>query len=357
RAFEATLAVLVVACPCAFAIAMPAALSASAAHLARKGVLIVQPDALESLAGVDRVVFDKTGTLTRGEVSVQRCIPLAELDEAQCMRIAAALERASEHPLARAFASLSSGEIADDVHTFAGAGVEGVVAGRRYRIGSPRFVAELRGAASAEAELAATVVALGDEQRELARFELRDTLRESAPGVASALRERGVVSEILSGDSSEAVAAIASRCGVTRQFARRDPTEKLSHVQALQAEGRRVAMIGDGVNDAPVRAAADVSIAMARGAGLAHASADMVLVGENLAVLPEAIDVARRTLRVARQNMIWAAVYNFGSLPLAALGFIPPWVAALGMSLSSIAVVLNATRLLPRRTVNGGVAP
>ena len=159
-------------------------------------------------------------------------------------------------------------------------------------------------------------------------------------------------SEILSGDALPAVTSVAQACAIDTFQARCSPEQKLEHLRALQAKGLRVAMLGDGINDAPVLGAANVSIAMGKGAALAHASADMILIGEDLSALPHAICTARRTLRIARQNLCWAAIYNFGSLPLAALGFIPPWLAALGMSLSSIAVILNATRLLSTKPVH-----
>jgi Cu2+-exporting ATPase len=352
RAFEATLAVLVVACPCAFAIAMPAAVSAAMARLAQCGLLVSRPDALQKLAGIDTLVFDKTGTLTRGQVRLHRTTTLAERPAAECLALAAALEESSEHPLARAFAPYRAGDEVSAARTFSGRGVEGVVEGYRYRIGVAEFVAELRNAVSAPAPgtYAGTLVFLGDEHAELACFELRDDVRESAVGAVAALCELGVNSQILSGDGEAAVTTVAHACAIDESFAARSPEQKLAHVQALQASGARVAMIGDGVNDAPVLGAAIVSIAIGRGAALAHAGADMVLVGEDLRALPDAIALARRTMAIARQNLIWSAAYNFGSLPLAALGYIPPWVAALGMSLSSIAVVLNAMRLLPGRS-------
>lgn len=349
RAFAATLAVLVVACPCAFAIAMPAALAAAAASLGRHGILLTDPDALESLAKVDRIVFDKTGTLTLGQLRISKCIPLASLAERRCLQIAALLEQASEHPLARAFAfHLDQGTV-DDLQTVAGRGVEGRVDGRLYRIGTPDFVAELyQEQPSPPAELNGSVIMLGDEQRALAWFELTDSLRPAAASAVNRLRSLHIEPQILSGDGHGAVQAVAQQCGITESFARRSAKQKLVHVLDLQRQGKRVAVIGDGVNDAPVLGAADVSIAMGRGAALAHASAGLVLVSDNLAALPEAVLLARRTLRIAKQNLLWAAVYNLGSIPLAALGFIPPWLAALGMSLSSVAVVLNSTRLLPR---------
>lgn len=304
------------------------------------------------LARVDRVVFDKTGTLTQGNVVVGRCETLADIDEATCLRIAAAIETASEHPLSRAFASFNAGPLAQCVRTVPGAGVEGIVDGRRYRIGTPEFVAELHTTATTLAQdaLTGTVVMLGDEQRAIATFELRDTPRPGAASAVATLRKMSIDAQILSGDAAEPVALLAKHCGVTEHFARQSPQQKLAHVQSLQAAGHRVAVVGDGVNDAPVLGAANVSIAMGRGAALAQASADMVLVGENLDSIAQAVAIARRAVRVARQNLIWSAVYNFGALPLAALGFVQPWLAALGMSLSSIFVVLNAMRLLPAST-------
>lgn len=351
QAFAATLAVLVVACPCAFAIAMPAALAAATANLGRHGILLTDPDALESLAKVDRIVFDKTGTLTRGELRVSKCISLGNLAEPRCLHIAALLERASEHPLARAFVRYLDKGTVEDLQTIAGRGVQGRIDGRLYRIGTPDFVTELRHEQHqppSPADPIGSVIMLGDEQRALAWFELTDSLRPAAASTVSQLRALKIEPEILSGDGHGAVQAVAQQCSITERFARRSANEKLAHVLNLQKQGKRVAVIGDGVNDAPVLGVADVSIAMGRGAALAHASAGLVLVSDNLAALPEAVLLARRTLRIAKQNLLWAAIYNLGSIPLAALGFIPPWLAALGMSLSSVAVVLNSTRLLPR---------
>jgi Cu2+-exporting ATPase len=364
QAFAATLAVLVVACPCAFAIAMPAALAAATGSLGGYGMLLTDPDALESLAKVDHIVFDKTGTLTRGELRVSKCLSLGGLSEPRCLQVAALLERASEHPLARAFLPYLDQGTVEDLRTIAGRGVEGRIDGRLYRIGTPDFVAELRQEQqqssspvestgrgirpSPPAELIGSVIMLGDEQHALAWFELTDSLRPAAASAVSQLRALNIEPQILSGDAHSAVQSVAQQCGITESFARRTAKEKLAHVLHLQKDGKRVAVVGDGVNDAPVLGAADVSIAMGRGAALAHASAGLVLVSDNLAALPEAVLLARRTLRIAKQNLLWAAIYNLGSIPLAALGFIPPWLAALGMSLSSVAVVLNSTRLLPR---------
>jgi Cu2+-exporting ATPase len=359
RAFAATLAVLVVACPCAFAIATPAAISAATANLAQQGVLVTRIDALETLARIDRIVFDKTGTLTHGDIAIRRCVPVGRLDEPECRNLAAALEAASEHPLARAFVRPGDSYIAQQARSIPGAGVEALIDGRRYRIGTGHFAAELRGSvdAAADARSTDTVVVLGDEQEELARFELHDRPRTTASSAVTSLAEMQVTPQIMSGDSEAAVGHLAFQCGIEQYRARCTPEQKLTHVQTMQSIGHRVAMVGDGVNDAPVLGAADLAIAMGRGTPLAQTSADLILVGENLDAIPQAVQLSRRMLRIARQNLTWSALYNFGSLPLAAMGLIPPWLAALGMSLSSMAVVLNAARLLPRHRPPGRRPP
>jgi Cu2+-exporting ATPase len=353
RAFAATLAVLVVACPCAFSIATPAALAASTARLARQGVLVTRPEALETLADIDHVIFDKTGTLTRGEIQLAGCEVVGSRSREECLAIAAALERSSGHPIASAFRNMeTAGLTATDIATVPGFGIEGTIDGKRYRIGISAFAAELRGVAVPRTgeHIDATTIVLGDEHEALAVFTLSDALREDSPAAVEKLRALGIDSEILSGDGSSAVAAIAKRCGVSRFFARRTPNQKLSRVHELQSQGRRVAMVGDGINDAPVLGAANVSIAMGRGAALALAAADVIFVSERPSALAGVVRTARRTAQIARQNLLWAGLYNFSALPLAALGYIPPWAAALGMSASSLFVLLNALRLLPRES-------
>jgi Cu2+-exporting ATPase len=351
RAFEATLAVLVVACPCAFSIAMPAALAAATGELARQGVLVAHPDAIEALSKIDRVVFDKTGTLTRGEVQLECVASLSDLPSAECLRIAAALESRSEHPIARAIARAAGSPAREtsisDVRVVAGFGIEGRIDGVLYRLGTPQFVAELRGEriAAVLADEASAAVMLGNERVALARFACSDALRDEAVASVARLRSQGIATEILSGDVAPSVRKIAAACGVDGFRARQSPAQKLARVQSLQQQGERVAMIGDGINDAPVLGAANVSIAMGRGAALALAAADIVLVSERISALPDAIATARRTMHIARQNLIWSAAYNFCALPLAAFGLIAPWAAAAGMSISSIAVMMNALRV------------
>ena len=350
RAFEATLAVLVVACPCAFSIAMPAALAAATGELAKRGVLVTHPDAIEGLSKINRVVFDKTGTLTRGEVQLQTCTQLAEIPAPTCVRIAAALEAMSEHPIAKAFVracntTSPSMQMAREIRVVPGLGIEGVIEDKRYRLGTWEFSAShLDVQQSGTGPLSAGVV-LADENRVLAHFTFSDSVRDDSAATVNALRMLGIDSEVLSGDAPAVVSHVASQCGIALFNARHSPEQKLQRVQLAQASGERVAMVGDGINDAPVLAGADVSIAMGRGAALAVAAADIVLINEHLLALPEAIQIARRTMHIARQNLVWAAAYNFCGLPLAALGLVPPWAAAIGMSISSIAVILNALRV------------
>jgi Cu2+-exporting ATPase len=345
RAFEITLSVLVVTCPCALSLATPTALAAATTALAKRGVLVTKASALEALAKINRVVFDKTGTLTHGRPSIGRCESLANLSEAECRRIALALEQHSEHPIASAFrVGDERAAQAYDVAVVAGEGIEGAVAGKRYRIGRRGFV----GGASGHDD---SRIYLGDATGVLAAFSLSDTLRSDARDVVLALQSRSLPCEILSGDAWTAAAHTARECGIEQFTARQSPANKLEYVRELAERGERVAMIGDGINDAPVLKGASVSIAMGRASALAQVSADIVLVGDSLSALPNAIDVARRTQRIIKQNLAWAATYNLLALPIAALGFVPPWLAAIGMSFSSIVVVTNAMRLNPRTNV------
>jgi Cu2+-exporting ATPase len=342
RAFGATLAVLVVACPCAFSLATLVAVASANAALARRGVLVTNPDAIESLGKVTRVVFDKTGTLSSGRLSVADCAPLGPLSARECLQIAAALELASEHPIARAF-DPRPGKSAREVRTVVGGGVEGIVDGRHYRIGTRAFAAP---AASEAAAADGGAIMLAEEGVPLAEFTVEDSPRPESPRAVAELRRLGLPAEILSGDAPLAVSGLARRCGIETYYARQSPADKLERVRTLTRAGEFIAMVGDGINDAPVLGGAGVSVAMSRGSALALASADLILVGDSLQALPAAFRLARRASRVIRQNLLWAGAYNLVSMPLAALGWVPPWAAAIGMSSSSILVVLNALRLM-----------
>ena len=346
RAFPATLAVLVVTCPCALSLATPAAIAAATAALARRGVLVAHSDAFERLARADRMLWDKTGTLTRGLVRVEEVRTYGAEDEASCVALATAMERMSEHPIARAFvANGATARTATDVEVHAGLGVEGCVDGRRLRMGRPAWAAAFAGAAPPDGLAGESWVTLADEHRTIAAFRLTDPVRAEARDCVQALAALGLQSEIASGDDAAAVARVAARCGIESYSAGLTPDGKLARVRELQASGHGVVAVGDGINDAPLLRGADVAVAMGRGSALAQTSADLILVRDALDEIPRAVALARRAQRVVRQNLAWAIVYNLAALPLAAFGLVPPWVAAIGMAASSVGVVLNSMRL------------
>lgn len=354
RAFWITVAVLVVSCPCALSLATPAALTAATGSLTRLGLLTTRGHALETLARATHFVFDKTGTLTLGKMALLETVSFGACSEAQCLRIAAQLEHSSEHAIARAISAAAEMDgkilISGETVNVPGSGVEGIVGGQRYRLGRLKFAAELCGEAVPPDALlgrnGATVVALVDESGWLALFVLGDMLRPDAADLVSGLQQRGKAVVLLSGDQEDAARQVANELGIVTVRAAMTPQGKLDYVRALQAEGAVVAMVGDGVNDAPVLAAADVSIAMGGGTQVARASADMILLSEHLLHLHAGLDVAVRTRHVIRQNLTWAFAYNMLAIPLAALGYITPWMAGIGMSASSLLVVLNALRLV-----------
>jgi len=348
HAFAVTLSVLVVSCPCALSLATPAAVTAASGALTRIGLLTTRGHTLETLAQVSHVLFDKTGTLTRGILQLSEVHMLSpRVDRERALALAAALESGSEHPVAKALvARAGRAPKVAGLTALPGQGMEGEIEGRIYRVGNPGYVAELSGVTPPDGQGSdATQVYLGDRDGLLVCFELRDELRPDADVAIARLRELGLTVEILSGDAPGAVQRVASRLGIEHARSGMRPDGKLARVRELQAAGHSVAMVGDGVNDAPVLAGADVSIAMGQGAQLAHASADMVALSERLGVLPQGVRKARLTRRVIKQNLAWAILYNALALPLAAAGMVAPWMAAIGMSASSLVVVFNALRL------------
>jgi Cu2+-exporting ATPase len=346
RALPATLAVLAATCPCALALAVPAAIAAAQAAFARQGALVLDPDAIETLARVDTVVFDKTGTLTTGQPRLAN-VETMHGSRSEALAVAAALERGMRHPLAAVFDEHDDGRVVTSVRAVPGQGIEGEIGGLARRIGTRAFAT---GAAGDDEGLW-----LGDGRQAIARFDIEDTVRPGVAGALVALASRGLSLELLSGDAAGRVAALAGTLGIRRQRARCTPAEKLAHVQKLRVAGRRVAMVGDGVNDAAVLAAADVAVALADGAALAQASASVVVAGRDIGRLPGLVDTARRARRLMRQNIAWAIGYNTLALPLAALGYVPPWLASLGMAASSLVVTLNALRLArPARESRAG---
>ncbi len=354
KGFWVAVAVMVASCPCALALATPVAITASVGAMTRDGLLSTRGHVLEGLAGTDTVIFDKTGTLTRGGLTVHAFHVLRDGDEARLAAIAAALESGSDHPVARAIARYGGqGVRAEDIEARTSCGVTGLVDGRRWWLGSPAWMRAEFGAAApgmeeAEACLGSrgmTPVLLADEQGVAAVLELGDTLRPDARAAVAELQARGIRVGMLSGDTEAACGEVARELGLDFHRSELDAEAKWSAVAERQAHGETVAMVGDGVNDAPVLAGAHVSVAMARGTDLAHATADLILHSERLEALPRAVDQARATRRVVRQNIVWALGYNGVALPVAAAGLLTPWLAALGMSLSSLIVVINALRL------------
>jgi Cu2+-exporting ATPase len=352
RVLWVIISLLVVTCPCALSLATPAALVAATGSLSRRGILVTRANALQALASATHFVFDKTGTLTAGRMSLIGVIPLEGHSRETATAMVAALETASEHPAGRALAA--AGPVparcqARQLRYYAGQGVEGIVDGVRMRAGTPCFVAELNGL-PLPADLAfvsddVTTVALGNEHGWVALFTLGDTLRPDARRVVQRLAERGLQVCLLSGDRAPSVNRVAQRLNIRVATAEATPVDKVEYVRKLQADGAVVAVIGDGINDAPVLAQAQVSVAMAAGTELARLSADVVLLTDRLEPLLEAVTIARRTLRIIRQNFAWAIAYNAIAVPLAIMGQVTPLVAAVGMSASSLLVIGNALRL------------
>ena len=353
QALWITVSVLVVTCPCALSLATPVALTVASGAMARVGLLVTRSHAVETLARASHFVFDKTGTLTTGEMRLLEVLPLAEVGADACLTLAAALEQASEHPLGRALREAAAGRPLPAVEAPGnepGCGVTALLGGRRLRLGRPAYVHALHGRplpASAEAVLASgdTVVALGDEAGWMALFRLGDEVRPEAAALLADLRAAGRRVVLLTGDCAPVARRVAQGLAIDEVVADASPQAKHDHVRHLQAAGAVVAMVGDGVNDAPVLAQAQVSVAMGGGSELARTHADLVLLSENLEHLRRGVRVSRRALRVIRQNLWWSFAYNFVVLPLAMTGFITPWMAGIGMSGSSLLVVANSLRL------------
>lgn len=356
--FANVLAVLVITCPCALSLAAPAALTCAINALMSRGVLVVRSAAIETAARVTHVVFDKTGTLTRGAPRLAHTELLGSRGEAECLALAAALEWHSEHPIALAFRQAVGGlrvPAATGVINEPGAGIHGEIGGRRWFLGSPQFIAAHTGQqppAAGSAGPVGTTVMLADEEGPVAVFTLLDEVRPEAAAVVRALRDRGLRVTLLTGDQQLVSAAVAEAIGIGDWRAGMNPQAKLQAVRELQGGGAVVMMVGDGVNDAPVLAGAQVSIAMGSGAALAHSSADMVLLRGDLRGVLEAVEHARKSRRIIRGNLWWALFYNVVGLPAAVLGLVNPLIAAAGMSVSSLFVLGNALRL--RRVSEAG---
>lgn len=343
QALPVVVSVLIVTCPCALALATPMAMAVATSSAARRGLLVTRSHALEGLARATHFVVDKTGTLTVGKPSVSAIHPLG-IARSDALALAAALEQGSEHPVALAMREAAGAILsAKEVRNVPGRGIEGVVDGRMLRIGNKSFAAEL--ARDGTTQGVEAHIWLADQDRMLAGFDLQDRIRPDAKGFIAALHAQGAEVILLSGDRESVVRDTAKILGVTAWRSEMSPQGKLDYVNALQTQGAVVAMVGDGVNDAPVLAQAQVAVALMSGAALAQGAADMVLLTGRLSDLSGLVAYARRTMRIVKQNLAWAIAYNLLAIPLAMAGYVTPWLAAIGMSASSLLVVGNALRL------------
>jgi Cu2+-exporting ATPase len=356
RALLVFISVLVVSCPCALSLATPAVLTVASGVLASKGLLVSRGHAIETLARVDLMVFDKTGTLTLGHPVLKQTLVYGELDEPRLLALAAAMEQASEHPLAKALLAASGAGTGvvlprvEKIQAITGSGVAADTEIGCVRLGRPAFVAELHGkpipaVVDALLEQGLLVIAIGSTANWLGFFCLEDEVRGSAKAALVDLAGQKIDTVMMSGDTPQSARKVASILEMSRSVGGLSPEGKHEELSRLQKQGHVVAMVGDGVNDAPVLAQAQVSIAMGEGTDLARAQGDIVLLGGDLRVVADGVRVVKKTMRIVRQNLLWAFTYNILAIPFAMFGWVTPWMAGVGMSASSLFVVLNALRL------------
>ncbi|KKL69755.1 hypothetical protein LCGC14_2111750, partial [marine sediment metagenome] len=348
QALWVVLSVLVVTCPCALSLATPAAMAVATGELRRYGFLVSRGHVLEVLSSADQLIFDKTGTLTLGNMSIAHVVPLAEVPAESLLKLAAGLESGSLHPIARAFSDIADKALVRDVNQQVGAGISGTVENTQYAIGQPSYITELFGFVAPDlptVDPGQLPLLLADKNQPLGWVLLQDELRLGAACAITRLQALGIEVSLLSGDRQATVDEMAEKLGITERCGGMSPEQKLAQANRLQKAGHRVIMVGDGINDVPVLSGADASVALGDATDFARIHADSILLSSNLDTLPKAITLARRTRRVIQQNLGWALCYNLLALPLAAAGMIPPWAAAIGMSASSLLVVLNALRL------------
>ncbi|MDJ0881985.1 MAG: heavy metal translocating P-type ATPase [Gammaproteobacteria bacterium] len=347
KMLQVVVATLVVTCPCALSLATPASLSAAIGSLTRDGMLVARSHALEVMPQVDTVIFDKTGTLTTGILSLQKQIDADKQQSALNRQLAHSLELHSEHPVARALVDtqLEKFEV-KSLKNVTGQGIQGDINNTTYFIGNTTFIENVAEIPQGiELDDAMQVVHLAKHGKWLACFCFTDPLKPDAFDTVRALQQAGIDTRILSGDREAYVAAIAGQLGVEHFDAEQLPDDKLNQVKALQSAGHKVAMVGDGINDAPVLSASDLSISLSMGTDLARANSDLVINGVHLKPIRDALFITTKMMRIIRQNFAWAIAYNIVAVPFSMAGMIQPWLAAIGMSVSSLIVVLNALRL------------
>lgn len=356
--FTAAIAVLVIACPCALGLATPVALMVGTGRAAQMGIIVSGPDAIESSARIGTVVLDKTGTITSGEMSVQH-VSVSDGDDKQALLRIAALEVSSEHPIAKAIVSyMQAGShitfpAVKQFRSVAGKGVVGIVDDVTIAVGTQAWMSDNGLELSAEQEeqlrsarsTGATTVLAGWDAQVRVIIAVADTIKPDSAEAIARLKELGLEPVLLTGDHEEAAQHIAAQVGISRVIAGASPENKVEVISDLQAEGKKVAMIGDGVNDAAALAQSDLGIAMGTGTDVAIAASDITLVRGTLTAAVEAIELSRRTLRIIHGNLFWAFAYNVAAIPLAALGFLNPMLAGAAMAFSSLFVVLNSLRL------------
>jgi P-type Cu2+ transporter len=352
-----TIAVLVVTCPCALALATPVSITVAINNLLSCGVAVIKSTSLQAITKITHMAFDKTGTLTEGKLKISRIIPLANISQSEIVAIAKSLEAQSEHPVAKAFNEIDNANTtysATEIRNSPGEGIAGKITNKKYYIGTGEFIKMNIGDGFNNSlipeEQSEHCVFLADDKKVIAAFYFVDQVRTDIGNTVDYFNNLGIRTMILSGDNQQSVSKLAALAGIQEFQARLKPADKLAVIERLQSINASVAVVGDGVNDAPVMAKADVSIAMGSGTDISKLNADMILLGSNLKNLVHIHTTASRCMTIIKQNMLWAITYNVLALPAAVAGWLTPWMAALGMSASSLLVIVNSLRINKRNS-------